>query len=231
MKTLVIIFLFLISATNSLAVSNEVATPAADKNNLQDIQKIREVVQQKVKEKLQQIGDDSEKKDTNSPKSFVGTITQINGTQITIDYKNSPKSLSVDDTTVFIDAKKNKTQLDKIKVGQDVLAMGYLNSDDTLTVKRLIISDLKTITNNNQVIIGKIVDISKSSPIFVLIPSKNKNNQFQIKTDTTTTVFNKSNTKSDIKNLVSGDKVIVVITPDQKIAKTFSALKIITQDK
>ncbi|MEI8068130.1 MAG: hypothetical protein WCG91_04275 [Candidatus Shapirobacteria bacterium] len=202
-KILIVLALFLISTTKTFAIET------------QEVQKLRETVQQKVKEKLQQITSPAETI-TNGPKSFFGTITKIETTQITIDYKNSSKVLSIGESTSFIDAKRNKTQLDKIKIGQDVLALGYLNSDDSLDTKRLIITDLKTIENNNQVVIGKIVDISKTSPIFVLIPSKDKNNQFQIKNDSKTT------------KLASGDKVIVIIKPDLKMAKTFSASKIIS---
>jgi hypothetical protein len=254
-KISLIIFLFLISTTSALAVSNTItATSSANNINSSEIQSlIKQLTKAKlnddevevkritdlIKEKTKSISnsanittvDTKTSENKSSPKSFFGTITKINGTQITIDYKNNQKTLNTDDTTTFIDTKKVKTQLSKIKVGQDILALGYLSSESTLDTKRLIVTDLKAIENNNQVVIGKIVDISKSSPIFVLIPTKDKNSQFQIKTDDKTLVLNKTNNKSEIKNLVSGDKVIVIMSPDPKIAKTFSALKVITQDK
>ena len=47
--------------------------------------------------------------------------------------------------------------------------------------------------NKNEIILGKIVDISKESPVFVLIPIKNKDIQYQIKTDAKTEIIDQEN--------------------------------------
>ena len=131
---------------------------------------------------------------------------------------------------MFIDSKKNKTKVENIKAGQDILAMGYSNQYGNFEAKRIVVTDLKTIENKNEIILGKIVDISKSSPVFVLIPIKNKENQYQIKTDSKTEILDKDNNKLTLDKLKSGQKIIVVIQPDAKIAKTFYVSKIITFD-
>jgi len=162
---------------------------------------------------------------SNGPKSLVGTITQIDNNQITVSYKNEPKTVAVTEETVFIDIKRNKTKIDNLKSGQDILAMGYFDQYDNFEAKRIVVTDLKTVENKNEIILGKIVDISQSSPIFVLIPIKNKDNQYQIKTDPKTEILDK-----DIDKLKSGQKIVVIIQPDPKIAKTFYVSKIITLD-
>lgn len=167
--------------------------------------------------------------DSTIPKSIIGTITKIDTTQITLNYKNETKTISFTADTVFIDTKKNKTKIENIKAGQDILAMGYLTAD-TFEAKRVVITDLKTIENKNEIVLGKIVDISKSSPVFVLIPIKNKDTQYQIKTDTKTEIIDQSNNNLTMDKLKSGQKIIVVIKPDAKIAKTFYVSKIITLD-
>lgn len=217
------------SATNIKAVESTNITPTivSDNPSTEEIQKIRAVVQQKVKEKLQQITA-STAPDTTTPKSVFGTVIQIDQNQIAIDYKNSTKTINVDDSTTFIDEKKRKIKLDSIKVGQDILGLGYYSSDNAFTTKRLIISNLKSIENPNEVVVGKIVDISKSSPVFVLIPTKNKNSQYQIKTDSKTEVIDENNQKVNIKNLTSGQRIIVILRPDKQLSKTFYAVKIIT---
>ncbi|MFA6369031.1 MAG: DUF5666 domain-containing protein, partial [Candidatus Shapirobacteria bacterium] len=164
------------------------------------------------------------------PKSFVGTITQIDPTQVTINYRNESRVITLTDETVFIDLKRNKTKIDNIKEGQDILAMGYFNQYGNFEAKRVVVTDLKTIENKNEIILGKIVDISQSSPIFVLIPTKDKDIQYQIKTDSKTEILDKDNNKLSLDKLKSGQKIIVIIQPDAKIAKTFYVSKIITMD-
>lgn len=188
---------------------------------------VLEMVQQKVKDMLEQSGIGATSTST-GPKFLMGTITQINPTQITINYKNESKTITITTDTVFIDAKRNKTKIDSLKAGQDILAMGYYDQLNNLEAKRVVITDLKTIENKNQIILGKIVDISQASPVFVLIPIKNKDIQYQIKTDAKTEIFNQDNNKLTIDKLKSGQKIVVIIQPDAKIAKTFYVSKIIT---
>lgn len=191
-----------------------------------EIQKIREVVQQKVREKLKLITQPSA-----TPKGIVGKIIQIDANQFTLEYQNNVRTVKFDDTTVFIDISRNKSKADKLKIGQDLLAMGTFDDSNNLIAKRIINTDLKPITTAQRVVvIGKIVDISKSSPVFALIPSKNKNIQYQIKTDTKTEIVNSTDKKIAVADLKSGQKIITILNPDEKMAKTYYAKKIINLD-
>ena len=192
--------------------------PVDNKN----IQKIREVVQQKVKEKLAAITSTSTNK-----KAYIGIIDKITSNNITISHLDQEQQLTVDQDTVFIDTKRNKTTLEKITPGQAVLAMGYLNESQILETKRLIIVDADSLESKKHTVVGKIVDISSSSPIFVLIPSDNKNTQYQIKTDTKTQTVLKNKTKLKISDLSNGQKVIVIFSPTSENSKTYYAHKII----
>lgn len=190
---------------------------------------VLEMVQQKVKDMLQQTTNQTSATST-GPKSIIGTISQIETSQIIVSYKNESKNITLTEETVFIDIKRNKTKVENIKAGQDILAMGYLNQYGNFEAKRIVVIDLKIIENKNEIILGKIVDISQSSPVFILIPIKNKDTQYQIKTDSKTEIFDKDNNKLTINKLKSGQKIVVIIQPDPKIAKTFYVSKIITLD-
>lgn len=189
---------------------------------------VLEMVQQKVKTMLGQ--NDAQNTVSTNPQSQFGTISQISDSQITINYQNQTKIIIITLDTTFIDAKKNKIKIANIKVGQDILAMGYLDQSNNLAAKRIVVIDLKTIVNNNEIILGKIVDISQSSPIFSLTSIKNKENTYQIKTDTKTQIFDQNNNKLTLNKLKSGQKIVVIIQPDVKLAKTFYVSKIITFD-
>lgn len=204
MTSLFILLLFLISSSPIKAVE---ATSSA-----MDIQSIREVVQQKVKEKLNIITTPS-----NKPKSFFGSIKKITGSQIEISQNNENKIITTTDDTAFVNLKKSKTSLKELKVGDEILAMGYINSQSQLEAKRVVLIELTKIKNNNQIINGQVVDVSQSSPVFIVVPFNNKNSQFQIETDSNT-----------IKKITTGQKIIAAINPDEKIANTFNLLKIIS---
>ena len=108
--------------------------------------------------------------------------------------------------------------------------MGYYDDSKNFEAKKIIITTLDAFQNNNEIIFGTIVDISKTSNILVLIPIKNKNTQYQIKTDSKTTVVDKSGSDLTVDKLKSGQKVVVVIQPDSKISNTFDASRIVTFD-
>ena len=207
-----------ITPTPTISVTDTV-TPT----NTDQIQRIREVVQQKVQEKLKQIISPSSVK-----KGIVGKVIQVGSTSVTIEYQNSTKTISLASDTVFIDIKRNKTKLENMKIGQDILVMGTNNTDNnTFDAKRIVFIDLKTIITKRTVVVGKIVDISKTSPVFTLIPSKNKNGLFQIKTNNLTELNNKQDKTLKITDLKSGYKIIAVLIPDAKVSNTYNAIKII----
>ncbi len=177
-----------------------------------DIQSIREVVQQKVKEKLNIITTPSSK-----PKAFFGSIKKINGLQIEISQNNENKTIITTEETIFVNLKKIKSNIKELKVGDEILAIGYLNSQNQLEVKRVIVIELNKFKNNTQIINGQIVDVSQNSPVFVIVPLNNKNSQYQIETDANT-----------IKKINTGQKIVAVIKPDEKITNTFNLLKIVS---
>lgn len=168
---------------------------------------------------------------SDKPKSFFGNITQIDGTTITLIYKGQTQLVQISDETIFIDLKRNKSKLTNFKVGQEILAMGYLQDDQSLDCKRVVATELKSIVNNNQTITGQIVDISQETSIFTLTPNYNKNSPFQLKTDSKTKIVNLVNkTVTSSIAIANGKKIIAIIQPDTKLVKTFYALKIIVLD-
>lgn len=204
MTFILLIFLFLSSFKPAVAI--EVSSSA------NDVQSIREVVQQKVKEKLNIITTPSSK-----AKSFFGSIKEIKNQQIIISQNNENKTIIITDETIFINLKKTKISFKDMKVGDEILAMGYIDAQGQLETKRIVLIELKKIKNTTQVINGQIVDISQNSPVFIVVPFNNKNNQYQVKTDS-----------NNIKKISTGQKIIAIIKPDEKIANTFNLVKIIS---
>lgn len=209
-----------VSPTSTVVKVTEVPTKT------DEIQKIREVVQEKVREKLKQIT-----QPTNIKKGLIGKIIQADNSQFTIDYSNTNKIIKYTEDTAFVDANKSKSTASKFKVGQEILAMGTTDDSGNLIATRIVGIDLASLTKSVRVVtVGKIVDISKSSPIFSLVPVKNKDTQYQIKTDTKTEIVDSQDQKINLSTLKSGQKIITILTPDVKMAKTYYAKKIINLD-
>lgn len=189
-----------------------------------EIQNLREVIQQKVREKLDLI---KEPLVENPRKAYLGSITEITDTKIIIDTKNQLKEFILAEDSVYIGSKQTKIKRTDLKVGQDVLVLS-LHKDTILYAKRILVTDPKKVQNHKTVVLGQIADISKSSPIFVLIPTNNKNRDLQIKILATTEIFAKDGKKIKDSDLKKGQKVICIY--DSSLSPTFPALQIITQD-
>lgn len=203
----------------------QLAEPSPTNTTVEEIQKIREVVQQKVKEKLKQISTPATVK-----QGLIGKVVQIDDKGLSIEYQSTTKTMTISDDLTLIDLKRNKTKYENLKVGQDILVLGIQdNQNNTFQAKRIVFITMPEVENNHLVVVGKIVDISRSSPVFSLIPVKNKNTQYQIKTDTKTQIVNQENTKLTSTDLKSGDKIITILVPDPKMSKTYYAVKIINQ--
>lgn len=217
------LFLSLIAVAVSPTQVPTVVPPSPTSTTAQDIQKIRDVVSQKVKEKLKQITAPS-----TSKLGYLGKIVQIDPNSIGFDSSGVSTTARLSSDLTIIDLKRNKAKIENLKVGQDVLILGIKdNQQNSFEAKRIIFTNPADVDNKHLVVIGKIVDISRSSPIFSLIPLNNKNTQYQIKTDTKTIINSKSGQVLLNTDLKSGDKIITILVPDPKMTKTYYVKKII----
>lgn len=225
MPLFLFLFLFLIIPVQTFAQKSTII-PTIDPKKTEAV---REMAEKKVQDILQQ-NDLKSTIDTSTPKSVLGTITQINDTKVDISYKNATKNISFTENTIFINEKKNKIKSIDLKSGQIILAMGYYDQFNNFEAKRIVITTTNDIENKNETVFGTIADLSQSSNVLVLIPIKNKNIQYQIKIDQQTKVIDKNGNNSTISKLKSGQKIVAVIQPDSKIVNTFNVSQIITLD-
>ncbi|MBU3935141.1 hypothetical protein KJ909_00525 [Patescibacteria group bacterium] len=219
-----LLFLFIHFTSPIVAISPSPTPDNSQTETNENIQKIRQAVEEKVKEKLASITTSV----SSGKKGFVGDIRQIDQNQITINFRNQDFLLKVNQDTVFIDEKRNKTNLDKLSEGQSILAMGYLeDGSPILNTKRLIILPSESFQPKQHIIIGNIADISLSSSVLVLIPLNNKDLQYQIKTDNKTKILTSDLKTGKIANLENGQKIIAIFSPTDTNNKTYYAHKII----
>ena len=188
------------------------------------IQEIKQMIQEKVREKLQEISQG----ETDPKKAIIAAITKIEGGSLFFNTQSLIKEATVDENTVYIGLKQIKIKFSDLKVSQEVLVIGLLDQDGKLLVKRLILTPQKSFQNLKVIIFGQVVDISTSSPVLVVIPYSDKNSQYQIKYTNNTTVLTKTGKKITTESIKKGQKIAVVATPDSLSRQSLISEKIVT---
>lgn len=200
---------------------------SAPREAIEDIQKIRQAIQEKVKEKLSEIG-----QPTVFKKGIIGQISRLNiPSSLEITLNGETTSTLLDPEIVYINAKKSKSNLTTLKVGDQVLALGvYDPITQQLTAKRLISFNYeKDLPPLPQTIYGTITDMSQTanSVFLSLTPLNDKNQQYQIVTDTTTKYLDSVlKSQSSVKFEV-GQKIIAITSKSEKSQTSWKAIKIV----
>jgi len=163
-------------------------------------------VRQAVKDKVEAI------KTSVAKRAFVGTISAKSDATITItNLKNQPRTAVVTgNTTIKLTGGKEGTFAD-LKVGDFVISMGDVDSQNTLTAKRLLVIT-KPGADKRQAIFGRVTDTSASSLTIETL----KKDTLTIKTTSTTTITAKIDgkvTKVKLSDIKVGDSVAIVATP------------------
>ena len=217
-KIFFILFLFSNYSFQASAINAQTPTPE------NDIQKLREVIQQKVQQKLQEI---SGQEVINPKKAYLGTITKIEDKNLSFDSKGQKYEFIISDDATFVNLKQNKIKITDLKEGQDVLVL-TLAKDEIIYAKRILIVDPSKLENKKNISLGKIADISTTTSIFVLIPVNNNSRDLQMKIDNKTEIVTKDNKILKFSDLKKGQKIVCIYTNGQN--STYPALKIITLD-
>jgi hypothetical protein len=127
--------------------------------------KIKERLQDTVKEGLENIkSEQTEKNSQPKKKAFVGQIESVSDSLITIKYKSQIYTAAVTDSTVFIKSRGHvKLTLDDIKPDDFVIAMGFAASNnDTLDSRRILVISAPSPPPVRQLLSGKIKEIDGS---------------------------------------------------------------------
>ena len=222
-KPFIFILFFLVSSF-SFPISFANAQSSTPEATTEEIQKLREVIQQKVQEKLEEIGQEER---SNPKKAYLGTITKILDSKLSLDSKSNKYEFTISQDAVFVNLKQNKIKITDLKEGQDVLVL-TLAKDELIYAKKIIIVDPTKLENKKNVALGKIADISTTTSVFVLIPINNNNRELQIKIDSKTEVVTKENKNLKLADIKKGQKIACIYSNGEN--STYPALKIIVLD-
>ena len=207
-KSLLISSLIMLSPLTYLLSPVSAQTPTAT-----DAASIRDSVKQQVTAELSQI------KSAVAKKSFVGNITAKTDAVITINnlLGVSRTALVSTDTTIKLLAGKDGTISD-IKVGDYVMAMGDVNSQDSMTTKRLLVI-AKPTADKRQTLFATVTAATSTTLTVQTLAKETKTIKL-----TSTTKYTAKIKAADIK---VGSKIVVIGTATSDTALTALRLHLV----
>lgn len=213
-----------------------IASPAvAQEEATQPGKSIRDNLREKVEEKLIQL--------SRKPRSLVGKITEITNSVLILDTKAGIKQVKITDETVIVEAGKEARKTIKatdLEVGNFVVAMGYFDTKDSLTAKR-ILTMADTPLRAKRPVYG-LVESIKDGTLVVKHPKKDgstgssalsslskdppQGDTWTVKTSSKTRVTAKVDGKMekvDVAAVEAGDRIIAIGEPVKNAANTITA--------
>lgn len=191
------------------------STPSLNPNLKQKVNQIREELKERVQERLQLL---------KKPKGFAGKIIKIGQNSFTLETKVKTIEVFVDEETKFIGVKRQEITFNDLKVGDFVIAMGYINEEENFQAKRVVVTPQpKPLLR--RAIWGTVDDISSEEKIITLKNTK-KGLIYTIEITSETKITKKidKNVKLvDFSEIKVGDRIIAVGTLKQNQTNTIIA--------
>ena len=221
-KLLTIFFalsIFISFLTNIVIAQDQETTPTAEvTNNDEKVQGIREEVQKKVQDILEEnkLGD---------KKGYSGPIISIEDLTLTLETNEGAKEVEIATDAAIIGQSGKNIKAEDLKKNLFVVAMGYVNEQAQLEVSRLVVQE-KPKSSDKEVIRGKITDISTEEQILT-VKNEKENLIFTIEIDKDTDLSrrdeNGKKSKSKFSNLEKNDRIFVIGEPTENEHKIITA--------
>ena len=197
--------------SEALAVS---PTPEATSAAVNDIRaKVKEIVQEKL--------DQAQK---GQKMAFTGTISEINGLDLTLQTNEGDKQLNIATDAAIVGKGGKKITAKDLKSNLFAVVMGYLQENDVLDVRRLVVSEKPKVVAK-ETAFGKVTDISKEENV-ITIKNEKKNIIYTVEI-TDKTVINKKVDgkvqKVKLEVIGIGDHLIAIGTTTENEHKLVTA--------
>lgn len=187
-------------------------TPQALAQDESTSSSIRDLVREKVKEKLDTLT-------ALQPQAVIGTTQKISDRSLeikTVDEKIQLVATS-DETKIFriTKGKRSEIKFADLALDENIIAMGYKNSQSVLEGKRIITSDEPPLGNNKQTAYGKVSVLGKNT-LTVKHPQTGEERSIKVSSKTDITGKGDDGSIADITfaEIKIEDGVVVVGTPD-----------------
>lgn len=171
------------------------------------VREIREKVKEMVRQKIDEV-----KKGQKG--AYAGEITKISGDLITIStLTNKQSQVRVGEETKIIGSAKKEIKADGLKIGDFIIAMGYLGENEVLEAKRVIVAT-KPKPLSRQVAFGKVTDISVEERILT-VKNEKRDLTYTVLVTNNATITKKVGVKIqkiDFSKIEKGDRIVAIGT-------------------
>jgi len=99
---------------------------------------------------------------------YTGTIVNIKENIITANTNNNLYQIIFDEDTAIV-RKGNNIDSEDLSIDEGIIIMGYLSSDDILTARRIVTTDLTPSDTFRQTLIGPLQEIDLEQEILILL--------------------------------------------------------------
>jgi len=215
MKKKVILFIFFALLILPKTTSAIEGTVSGEK-----IDTLREEIKKKVEEKLKTIMSQQRKR------GWVGTIKEKTEVSLKLKTKDKIRTTTISENIQIVGPKRQKINFENLEIGQQIIAMGYLQPDNNLEAKRIVVLPEKKRSEPPEIIFGTINDRSEREQVLAIGPTKNGNQEYEVLLDEKTHLFQRTNGKVEkinYKNLQAEQKIIAVLKPTKSNGSSFNA--------
>lgn len=200
-------------ATSSAKI--KIASPSADQNST--------AVQQNIKDRIEKILDDKGSTVLNSlkRKAYVGQVIRVTTESLTLNtlHGEVTAKLTPDKTVMFLMPRLTPVQISDIEIDGFVIAMGYVDGDDVLDARRVLVSPTPLFPINKGVILGVVQSIKSTQMIVRTFAQEDKAILVSNKT------IYQDNTGTTIKRIdIKANTKILIITPNADDASASASL-------
>lgn len=122
-----------------------------------------EIIKQNTIDRIQKILDEKSEKASQALKkrAFVGKVLRVTTESLSIETLRGEQNVKVSaKSTVLLFPKMQSLQLSDIEIGGFAIVMGYINSDDVLEAKRILVVQTPLFPVKKKVMIGRVIDLS-----------------------------------------------------------------------
>lgn len=177
------------------------------------------VIMENLKKYVEKSGDESETAPTSSARAFIGIVKDVIKDTVIIEDKDGKKDIKLADNTVIIRSPGNATiKPENIRIDDYIIAIGYPESDSTLTGRRLIVSIDPIKPPSKTSGIGTIEKIGKTN-LTLKLSDKN-----QVVNINSKTIYKSAAGTIELTDLNVGDTLIYTATVAENEVQTASVI-------
>lgn len=125
-----------------------------------------EVIKQNTIDRIQKIIDEKSEKASQALKkrAFVGKVSRVTTESLSIETLRGEQNVKVSSkSTVLLFPKMQPLQLSDVEIGGFAIVMGYMNSDDVLDAKRILVVQTPLFPPKKKVFVGRVIDLSATT--------------------------------------------------------------------